>query len=109
MEAFELFRSFGPGFWRVTWKLVKFSARGWAEPVNRLRARLGLPKRANPLMDDLFSPRGTQAWFSKALAQPQPDWPSNVKLKPGLAINDAALSRLIETAYGDIKARVENS
>jgi hypothetical protein len=32
----------------------------------------------------------------------------HVKLKPGTAIDDAALSRLIDTAYSDIKTRVEN-
>jgi hypothetical protein len=32
----------------------------------------------------------------------------HVKLKPGTPINAAALSRLIESAYFDIKARVEN-
>ncbi|HKA20559.1 MAG TPA: DUF1801 domain-containing protein [Blastocatellia bacterium] len=32
----------------------------------------------------------------------------HVKLRPGAATNDAALSRLIDTAYSDIKARVEN-
>src|SRR5215813_8548755 len=32
----------------------------------------------------------------------------HVKLSPGAATNDAALSRLIDTAYSDIKARVEN-
>ena len=32
----------------------------------------------------------------------------HVKLRPGTATNDAALSRLIEAAYLDIKARVEN-
>jgi hypothetical protein len=32
----------------------------------------------------------------------------HVKLRPGIAINDAALSRLIEAAYSDIKARVEH-
>ena len=32
----------------------------------------------------------------------------HVKLKPGAATNASALSRLIETAYSDIKARVEN-
>jgi len=32
----------------------------------------------------------------------------HVKLRPGEAIDAAALSRLIETAYADIKARVEN-
>jgi hypothetical protein len=32
----------------------------------------------------------------------------HVKLKPGMVGKDAALSRLIESAYSDIKARVEN-
>ena len=32
----------------------------------------------------------------------------HVKLRPGTATNGAALSRLIDAAYSDIKARVEN-
>jgi hypothetical protein len=32
----------------------------------------------------------------------------HVKLRPGTAINEPALNRLINTAYSDIKARVEN-
>lgn len=32
----------------------------------------------------------------------------HVKLKPGVAIDTTALSRLIEAAYADIKERVEN-
>jgi hypothetical protein len=32
----------------------------------------------------------------------------HVKLKSGMATNAAALSRLIEAAYSDIKSRVEN-
>jgi hypothetical protein len=32
----------------------------------------------------------------------------HVKLRPGAATNDRALSSLIDTAYSDIKARVEN-
>jgi hypothetical protein len=32
----------------------------------------------------------------------------HVKLSPGTATNSAALSRLIDKAYSDIKARVEN-
>jgi hypothetical protein len=31
----------------------------------------------------------------------------HVKLRPGTAANAAALNRLIEAAYSDIKARVE--
>lgn len=33
----------------------------------------------------------------------------HVKLRPGTAINAAALTTLINTAYSDIKARVENA
>ena len=32
----------------------------------------------------------------------------HMKLRPAFAIDDAALSRLIEAAYSDIKARIEN-
>ncbi len=32
----------------------------------------------------------------------------HVKLRPGMAVDDAAITRLIEAAYADIKARVEN-
>jgi hypothetical protein len=32
----------------------------------------------------------------------------NVKIRPGTATNAAALSRLIDTAYSDIKERVED-
>ena len=32
----------------------------------------------------------------------------HVKLRPGTGTDEAALSKLIETAYSDIKARVEN-
>jgi hypothetical protein len=32
----------------------------------------------------------------------------HVKLRPGTATNAAALSSLIDVAYSDIKARVEN-
>jgi hypothetical protein len=32
----------------------------------------------------------------------------HVKLRPGTAINAAALGKLVEAAYADIKARVEN-
>ena len=32
----------------------------------------------------------------------------HVKLKPGAGVNEAALAKLIERAYADIKSRVEN-
>ncbi|HTQ56342.1 MAG TPA: DUF1801 domain-containing protein [Bryobacteraceae bacterium] len=54
--------------------------------------------------------------FFQGAALPDPDrllqgsgrFMRHVKLRPGAAANAAALSRLIEAAYADIKARVEN-
>jgi UDP:flavonoid glycosyltransferase YjiC (YdhE family) len=71
----EWFRGFGPGFWKLFGKVVRGVLRSWSGPVNRLRRQVGLRDVANPLLDGMFSPFGTQAWFSEVLAQPQPDWP----------------------------------
>jgi UDP:flavonoid glycosyltransferase YjiC (YdhE family) len=74
-SVLERFRGFGPGFWKAFGKVARGVLRSWSGPANRLRQRAGLREVANPLLDDMFSPFGTQAWFSKVLAQPQPDWP----------------------------------
>jgi len=71
----EWFRGFGPGFWRQFWMVARAVVNSWAGPVNQLRRRAGLREVANPLLDGMLSPFGTQAWFSEVLAQPQPDWP----------------------------------
>jgi hypothetical protein len=54
--------------------------------------------------------------FFQGAALPDPDrllegngkFMRHVKLRPGAAISDAGLTRLIELAYANIKARVEN-
>jgi UDP:flavonoid glycosyltransferase YjiC (YdhE family) len=89
-------RSLGPGFWRQWSRFAKSVVRKWGAPLNELRRKLGLKAFANPLLDDMFSPYGTQAWFSPVLAKPQPDWPANTritgfpfydKLEPGQALS----------------------
>ncbi len=45
---------------------------------------------------------------SARLLQGNGKYMRHVKLTPGTAVNAAALSRLIDTAYSDIKARIEN-
>ncbi len=47
----------------------------WTKPVVALRAERGLPPAGDPLYEGQFSPFGTLALFSRAFAQPQPDWP----------------------------------
>ncbi len=69
-------RNLGPGFWRHWLKIARSIVRKWGEPLNQVRRKMGLPALANPLLSDMFSPFGTQAWFSSVLAKPQPDWPA---------------------------------
>jgi UDP:flavonoid glycosyltransferase YjiC (YdhE family) len=82
----------GPGFSRAFFRFAKRVPRRWGAPVNALRRRLKLREFRNPVLDDMFSPWGTQAWFSRVLAKPQPDWPERTaimrfpfydKLEPG--------------------------
>jgi hypothetical protein len=52
--------------------------------------------------------RGAELPDPAALLQGNGKFMRHVKLRPGTVTNAAALTRLIETAYSDIKARVEN-
>jgi len=104
VPVLERFRDWGPGFWTQFWRLSRRIARGWGEPINVLRRKKGLPEVANPLLDDMFSPHGTQAWFSRVLASPQTDWPMETavtgfpfydRLRPGEGLS-AELARFLE-------------
>jgi rhamnosyltransferase subunit B len=90
------FRSFGPTFWKYFFRIARLIAARWGVPINQLRRELGLQQVANPVLDDMFSPWGNQAWFSSQMATPQPDWPANLqvtgypfydKLEPGLGLS----------------------
>jgi rhamnosyltransferase subunit B len=81
-----------PGFTRLFLRFARSVVARWGAPLNALRSRLGLSRLRNPLLDDMFSPYGTQAWFSSVLARPQSDWPQRTavtgfpfydKLEPG--------------------------
>ena len=68
----------GPWLARSVLPLARRATRDWGEPVQRLRAELGLPRGRDPMFEGQFSPHGTLALFSRVLAEPQPDWPPNV-------------------------------
>lgn len=69
-------RFLGPAFWKPLQVSIKWATRGWARPLHRLRAELGLPpdKTFNPLTDSQ-SPSLHLGLFSKMLLDKQPDWP----------------------------------
>ncbi len=85
-----------PGFAHLFFRFARGVMRNWGDPINEIRARLGLRPFLNPVLDDMFSPWGTQAWFSRLLAQPQADWPARTvvtgfpfydKLEPGQGLS----------------------
>lgn len=85
-----------PAFARGFFAFGRSIMRRWGTPVNVLRAKLGLRALRDPLLDGMFSPFGTHAWFSRLLAQPQQDWPPHTtvtgflfydKLEPGLGMS----------------------
>lgn len=67
---------------------MRRATRSWAEPVYRLRARLGLPRGADAIFEGQFSPHGTLALHSRLLAEPQPDWPPHVTTTGSVFYNE---------------------
>jgi len=80
LPVLEIFRNSGPGFWMAFWKLARMVGRGWGAPINDFRRKIGLPEVRDPIFDDMYSPYGNQAWFSKLMAPPQPDWPAQMEV-----------------------------
>jgi UDP:flavonoid glycosyltransferase YjiC (YdhE family) len=68
----------GPWLGYKILQLARPTLRRWVQPVEKLRAELGLPPAGHPMIEGQFSPHGTLALFSRVLAEPQPDWPPNV-------------------------------
>lgn len=66
---------FGPRAARQTLKFARRYTWPWVRPLVELRKELGLDPGEHPLFEGQHSPRLVLALFSKALIQPQPDWP----------------------------------
>ncbi len=81
MPFLEWFRGWGPGILgailasdkKVDAALGRAYQRSCAERRDCREVR-------NPVLDDMFSPYGTQAWFSRVLASPQVDWPAKTSI-----------------------------
>jgi rhamnosyltransferase subunit B len=84
LPAFPALRFLGPGRHSAAaleFAIMRKKTRSWVESVGELRRELGLrPARRHPLMQGMFSPSGTLAWFSPVLASPQPDWPPHTEI-----------------------------
>ncbi len=58
-------------------RLLDWKVRQAIRPILSLRTSLGLSNKLNPVTYGQYSPFGTLALFSKALAAPQDDWPAH--------------------------------
>jgi UDP:flavonoid glycosyltransferase YjiC (YdhE family) len=72
---------------RLLYRVASSRMQKMMAPVYRLRAELGLPRGAQPLLAGQHSPAMVLALFSSALAKPQPDWPPNTRVT-GFAFYD---------------------
>jgi rhamnosyltransferase subunit B len=72
---------------RLLYRIASHRLEKLMQPVYRLRAELGLPRGAQPLLAGQYSPTLSLALFSSALAKPQPDWPPNTRVT-GFAFYD---------------------
>lgn len=65
---------------RLVYRIASHKMEKMTEPVYRLRAELGLPRGAQPLLGGQHSPSLVLALFSSVLAKPQADWPSKTRV-----------------------------
>ena len=72
---------------RLLYRIASHRLEELMQPVYRLRAELGLPRGAQPLLAGQHSPALVLALFSSVLAKPQPDWPPNTRVT-GFAFYD---------------------
>jgi rhamnosyltransferase subunit B len=68
--------SFGPSMNRIILKLMQSQLNRWCEPIHELRRTLGLSRGTHDIWEAQHSPHTALAVFSRAIGQPQPDWPA---------------------------------
>jgi len=74
----KIFSALGPRFMKFALDLAKRSHT--AEAFDAFRNELGLKDFGRPIFEGQHSPALVLAMFSKALAQPQPDWPPQTEV-----------------------------
>jgi rhamnosyltransferase subunit B len=76
-----------PGVAAGLLRLGRLITSRWSGPVVELRRDLGLPPAGDPLYEGQHSPHLVLALFSRVLAEPQPDWPANVRITGPIPYN----------------------
>ncbi|QQS34295.1 MAG: glycosyltransferase family 1 protein [Acidobacteriota bacterium] len=74
-EFMEFLRPMPVVFHDLFYKVMRQIAAGWMEPYKEFRKELGLDPSHDPMFLGKFGDQLHLVMFSRALAQPQPDWP----------------------------------
>jgi UDP:flavonoid glycosyltransferase YjiC (YdhE family) len=69
--------SAGIQIYRLLLKAGRIQTRWWGRPVRKFRKSLGLAAGRDPLFEGQHSPQRVLALFSRVMAEPQPEWPTN--------------------------------
>jgi rhamnosyltransferase subunit B len=78
---FRKLRALGPVPYKVLFTILKRVAARWESPLRDLRRELGLPaSKKLAIFEGQFSPLCNLALFDSLLAEPQPDWPANLRV-----------------------------
>ncbi|MBA2378207.1 MAG: glycosyltransferase family 1 protein [Blastocatellia bacterium] len=89
MTWLENLRFMGPAFHRALFGIAKLTTISWYAPYREFRRKLGHGENHDPIFDGKFSPHIHLALFSKALAEKQPDWPTQTE-QTGFCFYDGA-------------------
>jgi rhamnosyltransferase subunit B len=69
-----------PSVSRALMRVARWKLDQLAEPLYELRAKLGLKRGGNPMLEGQHSPRMALGLFSSVIAKRQPDWPRNTRV-----------------------------
>jgi len=75
----RLLLGWGPGLNGFLLALGRATTKPWMKPITEFRTSLGMPPGKNPIFEGQHSPQCVLAMFSRVMAEPQPDWPKQVR------------------------------
>jgi len=91
---FDLLRPMPVAFHDALFGVMRWTLRDWFEPYRKFRKELGLSEDHDPVFIDKFAPMLHLAMFSRALGEPQPDWPPQTVQTGTCFFDESETSRL---------------
>lgn len=97
--VFDLVRPMPVAFHDALFRLMRWTIRDWFKPYRKFRKELGLSEDHDPVFTDKIAPLLHLAMFSRALGEPQPDWPPQT-VQTGTCFFDESESSELQPELG---------